>query len=194
MELILVLLGTMVAMLGLFMPSLLTFDFRADLDRMEVLKTLPLPAWRIVVGQLLAPVLLVTVVQIVMLAALQVVLGAFEPLLLAAPPFMLSFNFFVFGVENLIFLWFPTRQLAATPGDLQNFVRVMVLWLVKLMLLMVIFGIGGALAVIAYFIAGDSYVAAGITAWLCVTLCALGIVPLLCLAFDRFDVAADTPP
>src|SRR5262249_6803981 len=51
---------SMTFFVALFMPSLLTFDFRADVDRMEVLKTLPLPAWRIVVGQMLIPVVMVT--------------------------------------------------------------------------------------------------------------------------------------
>jgi len=44
-------------------PMLLRHDFRSDLKAMDTLKVYPLAGWRIVLGELLAPALVLTVVQ-----------------------------------------------------------------------------------------------------------------------------------
>lgn len=38
-------------------------DFRSDLNRMDMLKALPLPAWQVVLGQLLAPIVILSALQ-----------------------------------------------------------------------------------------------------------------------------------
>ena len=45
------------------LTPLLTFDFRGDVDRLDVLKALPLAPWRVALGQLLAPTLILSAVQ-----------------------------------------------------------------------------------------------------------------------------------
>jgi len=56
----------------------------------------------------------------------------------------------------------------------------------------------GGLAILAgvlgYFLAGQSPVAALFASWLVLAALAVGLVPLIALAFRRFDVARDTPP
>ncbi len=55
-------------------------DFRSDLQQMDMLKTLPLPPWQVVLGQLLAPIVILTVVQWLLLAvALAGSFGAVRP-------------------------------------------------------------------------------------------------------------------
>src|SRR5947207_508827 len=56
-----------IPMMSLFMLPRLTFDFRGDIDRMDVLKTLPLPPWKLVVGELITPVMLVCSVQVLVI-------------------------------------------------------------------------------------------------------------------------------
>ena len=48
-------------------PQLLRQDFRQDLLLADVLKTYPLPSWQIALGELLAPVLILTAIQWVLL-------------------------------------------------------------------------------------------------------------------------------
>jgi hypothetical protein len=117
-----------------------------------------------------------------------------QPGLWALPPFFVSINLLALALENLFFLWFPSRQLAAAPGDMQNFGRVLLIWLAKLVVVMVLVGVASLVGVVAYFLAGESYFAAGLAAWLVITAGAAATVPLLSLAFDRYDVARDTPP
>jgi hypothetical protein len=44
-------------------PLVLRYDFRSDLKSMDLLKLFPLPGWRVVLGELLAPAIILTVVQ-----------------------------------------------------------------------------------------------------------------------------------
>ncbi len=45
-------------------------DFRSDLAQMDMLKSLPLPAWQVVLGQLLAPIVILTAFQWLLLSVM----------------------------------------------------------------------------------------------------------------------------
>ncbi len=50
-------------------PELARFDLRQDLPQADILKTLPLPGWQLVLGEVLAPMLALTILQWLMIAA-----------------------------------------------------------------------------------------------------------------------------
>jgi hypothetical protein len=179
--------------LALIVTPMLPFDFRADLDRMDILKTLPLPAWRLVLGQLLVPVVLIGVLQGILLVALVAVRGKVEPLVLAGTAFLPPVNCLLFGLDNLLFLWFPTRLAPASPGDLQALGRQMVLWMVKFLVLQVMAGIAFLFGFVVYLLTGGSWVAGAALGWLVLAAFVVGLVPLIALAFRRYDVARDMP-
>jgi hypothetical protein len=188
-------LGMTVAML----TPLLTFDFRGDVDRMDVLKALPLAPWRLALGQLLAPTLVLSAVQLVVLAFVQVLWGGVEILLLGVLLFGPSFNFLSFGLENLIFLWFPTRPTPAAPGDFHMMGRQTLMMLAKFAALSLVIlpaALAGTLAyVLVTLVLHVNGLPAGLAAgWLVLTGLSFGVVPLVASAFRRFDVARDTPP
>jgi len=167
-------------------------DFRGDVDRMEVLKSLPIrPTW-LAVGQLLAPSLVVVAVQALVAAVAMVVIGRFEPIIAAVPLLALPVNFVVFGVDNLLFLLFPMRMVATSPGDFQTSGRYMLVFVAKFLCLGPI--------VLAALLVGlllgllTNNVAAGLAgAWIVVLCSGVAVVPLVVFAFKRFDVATDTP-
>lgn len=198
-------LGMTVAML----TPLLTFDFRGDIDRMDALKALPLPPWRVALGQLLAPTLILTAVQLIVMAWVQALWGGAEVLLVGVAVFALPFNFLSFELENLMFLWFPMRLMPAAPGDFQMMGRqalMMVAKFVALLLVVVPAALAAAAACIVAALVlqvNDSekaladvrLVMAGVSAaWLVLTGLSAGAVPLVGQAFRRFDVSRDTPP
>jgi hypothetical protein len=187
------LLAMMVGM-TLFVPALVPFDFRGDLDRMDMLKALPLPAWRLVVGQLLTPVLLVSLAQLIVLGAAQLARGQADPSLLMALMFAWPFNALIFGLENMLFLLFPTHVLGAAPGDIQALGRQVVLWVVKMFALVLLGGVAALVGVLVFFLTGQSWPAALAVVWLVLVAFVVGLVPLVGLAFRRFDVVRDTPP
>jgi len=187
-------LGMSVAML----TPLLTFDFRGDIDRLDVLKALPLPAWRIALGQLLAPTLILSAVQMIVIGLVQALWGHVEALLVGVAMFALPFNFLSIGMENLMFLWFPTR-LVTTPGDFQMMGRQMMMMTVKVLALGVVIVptvlIAVTVGLLAQWLLNVAPEPPAMVAG-CVVMTALaaGVVPLVASAFRRFDVARDTPP
>jgi hypothetical protein len=184
------------AMLGmsLFVPPLLPFDFRGDVDRMDVLKTLPVPGWRLALGQLLTPMLVVTLVQIVVLAVVLALTRQFEPAVVGIAALLLPINLVVFGIENLFFLWFPVRLAAAmAPGDFQMLGRLMLLWMAKLFVLLLLLLVAGLPGALVYLATGGSWVAATFVGAVVVLAGGISFLPLLVLAFNQFDVARDVP-
>src|SRR5262249_20608994 len=122
----------------------------------------------------------------------QIVIGRVEPLLLALPLLAFPANFVLFGIENLLFLLFPVRMIAASPGDFQTSGRTLVIFFAKFLCLGPVI-LAGLLAFILVRLLADS-IAAGLAAtWLVTLGCAIGLIPLVVLAFNRFDVTRDTP-
>jgi hypothetical protein len=188
-------LGMTVAML----TPLLTFDFRGDIDRLDVLKSLPLPPWRVALGQLLAPTLVLSVVQLLVMGLVQALWGGVGLLVTVVAVFALPFNFLSFGLENLMFLWFPARLTPAAPGDFQMMGRQTLMMVAKFAALLVVVvpaaGAGLLTGVVAAMVFEVDPVAPALAvACVVMTGLAAGVVPLVALAFRRFDVARDTPP
>jgi hypothetical protein len=178
-----------------FLAPMITFsDFRSDLDRMDILKSLPIRGYCLAVGQLVAPVVLFSLIQWSVLGLVQVVTWQVEPFLVAAAAFVLPFNFLLFALENLLFLWFPTRMTPWTPGDFQQFGRNILFLLGRMICLGLALGSAAMVGALAYFLTGRSWPAALIAAWLVLAAYAAGMVPLIALAFRQYDVARDTPP
>ncbi len=182
------------ALLMATLTMLAPFDFRGDVDQMALLKTLPAPAWRLALGQVLTPVLIFTLIQWSALAVVQWFADRPAPLLMAAAAFAPVYNFLLFSVENLLFLVFPTRIVATTPADLQAMGRNVLSQFAKMM------GMGGAgvvaalAGVLVYFLTGFNMWAAATAAWLAAALFAAALVPLMGLAFHAYDVSRDAPP
>lgn len=183
--------GLILGAIGFLMPFVLTFDFRADFERMEGLKTLPIPPSRLVLGQVAAPWALLTGSQLFSLALLAIgtrtITGPFVALAAFAP----VLNALMFLVDNGMFLLFPSRPMAHTPGDIQAMGRMMLMMMAKMLSLGIALGLAAALGFAAYFLGG--WAAALVVAWLAIAAIVLGLVPLVALAFARFDVASETP-
>jgi hypothetical protein len=178
--------------LTIFLTALVPFDFRGDLDRMALLKTLPLTPWRLAVGQLLTPVLLLSVLQWLALAAMMVAAPAHREKLLVGSAFVPPFNFLLFALENLLFLLFPVRLMAATPGDFQALGRNVLLALAKVTGLVVVGLLALLVGVPVWLLTGSAWLGAA-AAWPMVALSGAALVPLVAIGFTRFDVGRDTP-
>lgn len=93
----------------LLLPTAVRLDFRRDLNRLLTLKALPIAPLQVAIGQLLAPVILATAFQGVVLTVAAAICHmplhwTFVTLLVFLP-----MNVFVFGLDNLIYLLYPYR-------------------------------------------------------------------------------------
>jgi hypothetical protein len=205
----------MLAWMAVFMTQLVPFDFRGDLDRMAALKAWPLPAWRIAIGQVLTPVLLVTAVQWLILLALRFSLEV-DDYLIACGAFYVPLNFLVLTLDNFLFLRFPMRVMASGPGDFQFMGRNLLVTLLKMTAVFVaaistiVFGLLVGVVTLG-LTAGEpfglfrpagvpdaalraAWAAALISGWLALASCGAALIPLTAWAFTVFDVGRDTPP
>jgi hypothetical protein len=185
-------------MATLFTPRV-PFDFRGDVDRIALLKTLPIAPWRVALGQVLAPVVTVTAVQWLVLLTLYCwgVGGPPHPRLprpatvfVACGLFAAPVNALLFALENLLFLLFPTRVLVNNPADFQATGRTVLFALAKFAVLggvIVIAALMGGLVGIFFPVLGC------VIAWLTIVLFTAPLLPLIGWAFTAFDVGRDTP-
>lgn len=93
----------------LLLPSSMPFDMRRDLKRVTVLKSLPISPLRLVLGQITAPFILTTAFQIFALVVTMVISPYHFAYFFIAMSLLLPFNLFVFGLENLLIMWYPYR-------------------------------------------------------------------------------------
>jgi hypothetical protein len=188
--------GTSVAlffipMMSLFMLPRLTFDFRGDIDRMDVLKTLPLPPWKLVIGQLITPVLIVSFVQVLVIIVM--LLGGAQRQVGWVAAMVVPFNFVAAAIENLVFLWFPVRAVPTMAVDVQFMGRQ---WLFFAMKMLMLLAAGSAAAIAAstvYFVSGKHMLPTLASAWIVLGFAGTILIPLVARAFVRFDVTRDTP-
>lgn len=176
------------------LPSLLKFDFRGDILHIDALKLLPLRPSVIVIGQLLTPIILIslftwTLASIVaaMVPSEQVRIGAAVGAAFIPPLIAL-----VIGVENASFLLFPTAQKMTTPGDMTMLGRTMVTVFIKMLALMGTLAIVGGVGTGLYFLT-KSWPITIAGGWLLLAGSALLTVPLIARLFVKFDPSIDTP-
>jgi hypothetical protein len=191
-----IVLASQILFLTIFLSFLVTFDFRGDVDRIDVLKALPIAPVALVIGQLVTPVLIVSCIQGLGLGICAATTGraAIRHSFVVAIPFVVPFNFLQFGLDNFLFLLFPARTRGAPAGDFQALGRQFVVSLAKMIVLGMATGTAALAALPIYWLAGQRLAPALVTAWLVLAGFAAGMVPLLTVAFRRFDVAHDTPP
>ena len=182
--------GLLYFFIAFMMPRSLVCDFRGELASMELYKSLPIAPWRICAGQLAAPVLLSTAIMLVMLSSILLFFDGPAPLvLIALPAFALPMNLLIYGLENLIFLLFPSKLLPVGRADFEFIGRMLVDFVAKTI---VIAG-AGTLSVVAGLLVlkagGQSWIWFAATIWLTLTVFGLTTLPLLAFAFRRFKIS-----
>ncbi len=177
--------------LTMMLGNTLRFDFRGDVDHIDVLKSLPVSPAAIVTAQLVSPALVMTLLQLTLLVGLAPVMkmpvgDVVIAMLLAVP-----FNLLLFGTENIFFVLFPARY-AAAPGDLQGFGRQIVVFMLKLATLAMLAGVAGVGGSVVYAMTASqsaAFAVGGALLWIEV----IGLIPALVAAYLRFDPSTDTP-
>ncbi len=179
--------------LTFFVSGMIHFDFRGDVDQMDTLKALPIGSVALSLGQLVAPTLVMAIIHIVVLGAAALAIPGKWPIFAAVAALAIPFDALLFSAENVIFLFFPSRPAAASPGDLQIVGRKLVYLLLKSVVLFAGCAIAFGFAISAWIISGKSVAAFAIVAFVVLVLECIGLLPVIAFAFRRFDPATDTP-
>jgi hypothetical protein len=187
------LLGAVVWM-NIVMISMLKFDFRDELDRLDLLRSLPIRPIAVAAAELFTPVLVLSAMQATLLLVVTLCVKDAWKVTLPAAAFAVPFNLLYVGIENLLFLMFPLRSAGLIAGDMQLFGRQMVIFPCKFLLLLVALSVTAAVGTIGYILGNKSWPAFGAVAWVALSLVALAMIPLLARSYARFDPSRDTPP
>ena len=174
--------------------SMLPFDFRGDVDRIDTLKVLPVSAPAVCAAQLIAPVIVLAICQLSVLAVVSAVLTAEPQLVAVLAVLIVPFDLLLIAIENLIFLVFPVRANPISPGDLEGWGRQMLVFVLKVLLLFGLCGVAAYLGFRAANLAGPGSFNLFVAVTLVVMMLeAVGFLPLLAVAFRRFDPSLNTP-
>jgi len=182
-----------ISLMVFLLPQLLQYDFRGDLERMDVLRSLPFTPWGVVLGQLVAPVLLGSTLAILMLVG--VWLAGMLPVTYLLVGLLLSpaINLFLFTCENLMFLLFPYTPSTGGVGDLHVVGRNMLLAASKLAALLAGLGIATAIGWLTWMLTGEELISFLLgTLGALLLLCGL-LILLMVLVYDRIDVTKFRP-
>jgi len=176
--------------IAFILPRNMVCDFRGDLSRMEVYKTLPIAPWRICVGQLVVQTLLAYVITLTIIASALVFeerVSTQVALILAA--FALPLTFLIYAVENTVHLLFPTKLVAMGRADFEFLGRSIVEFIAKTFFVFAAIAAAIAVGLLTYRMMGTTLVLPGLASWL--TLTVIGLLTLVALqyAFRRFAVA-----
>lgn len=181
----------------LLLPTALKFDFRRDIQRMLVLKTLPIRPTALALGQIAVPAMLAWLFQASVLLA-TLLIRPFPLWMFAITLAMLApLNTLIFAIDNLVFLYYPYRL---NQEGIEIFLRTTLTFTAKGLFftlgLVVTFlwsfaanrfafwwGDAGPSAA-AIFVLGGAVMLLS-TAW--------SVVLLLARAYVRFDPSQDTP-
>ena len=175
---------------GFILPRNLVCDFRGDLSRMEIYKTLPIAPWRICAGQLVVQVLLAYVIALTIIASALVLEDSVTiktALILAA--FALPLTFLIYAVENTVHLLFPTKLVAMGRADFEFLGRSIVEFIAKSIFVFTAMAASGAVGLMTFKLMGTGLVLPGVASWLTLTLIGLLTLVALQFAFRRFAVA-----
>ncbi|MEO1196363.1 MAG: putative ABC exporter domain-containing protein [Pseudomonadota bacterium] len=176
--------------LAFILPRNLVCDFRGDLSRMEIYKTLPIAPWRICAGQLLVQTLLGYAIALTIIASVLVFENSVTPrfaLIMAA--FALPLTFLIYAVENTVHLLFPTKLVAMGRADFEFLGRSIVEFIAKTIIVFAAIAASGAVGLVTFQKMGPTLVIPGVASWLTLTLIGLLTLVALQYAFRRFAVA-----
>ncbi len=171
----------------------LPWAFRGDLDHIDFLKTLPVHPVFVAAGELAGGVLLLTAIQLAILAVLTALDPSGWPIMLAGAAFCVPINTLLMSLNNGLFLMYPVRMPGGTTFDIQMMGRMMLFMFLQFLLLIPLVGIPAALGALAYVLTGFSWPASAIAAWLVLLLELLPLLFGVAWAFQRFDISTETP-
>lgn len=182
--------GLLYFFVAFVLPRTLVCDFRGELGRMEHYKALPIAPWRICAGQLIMPVLLSSALQLVVIFSVIPFLDLTSAVILGAMTiYVLPFNLLLYGLENLVFLFFPSKLVPVGRVDFDFLGRTLVDFVLKTFVIFTALGLARIAGLVAQRITGENWFSFGAASWLVLTVIGLMSIPALALAFRRFKIS-----
>lgn len=175
---------------GFILPRTLICDFRGDLSRMEIYKTLPIAPWRICAGQLVVQVFITYLIALTMIASVLIFDDGFGPsAALAFAVFALPLIVLLYAVENTVHLLFPVKLVPMGQADFEFLGRALVEFIAKAIVILAAAGASAAVGLLTLTRLNSSLVLSALASWMTLVLIGLVMLVVMQFAFRRFAVA-----
>jgi hypothetical protein len=188
-----ILLVGLIVWMNLFLSQMLRFDFRGDLDHMDVLRSLPIRPFAVAAAQLVAPTVVLSSVQAILLGTVAIRGDLPAAYFLAAGAFLIPLNLLAVGADNLMFLLFPFRPTTAVAGDMGLVGRQTIVFACRFLLVVTVAGVAAFVGASVWFLADRSWTAGAVAAWFPLAAAQVLIVWLIGLVYGKFDPSVNTP-
>jgi hypothetical protein len=174
---------------GILISAQAPLGFRGDYEQMELLKSLPIRPLAMACGETVAAAMILVLLEWLVFAATALIAPAAAAELFVAGLFALPYNWIMFGMENLLFLLYPSPVIVTGSEGFLKMGRLMLFMLAKFLVLGAAAAVAAIPAAIVYFVT-QSIPAACLVAWLALLVPTVGILLLVTSAFERYDVSA----
>lgn len=176
----------------LLLTNLVPVGFRADIDRIEVFKSLPIRPWAVCFGQIFGATCLVSLMHWTVLAVVTIILPhAIGIWLLAAVAFPL-YNLLLLSIANSLFLLFPVRVTPGASADIQTAAKAMLTFFLQMFVFALAVGIVAGPAA-AVFMLTKNWLVTGVVATGLLIATNTAAVMAVWFAYTRFDVSKHLP-
>ena len=175
---------------GFILPRTLVCDFRGDLSRMEIYKTLPIAPWRICAGQLVVQVLVTYAIVLSLIFSIIVFeKGSVTSGALIFAVFALPLTALIYEVENTIHLLFPKKLVPMGRADFEFLGRSLVEFIAKSIVVLAAAAASGAVGFVALTTFKASLVLSALASMITIVMIVLLMLVVMQFAFRRFAVA-----
>ena len=181
----------------LLLPTALKFDFRRDIQRMAILKTLPIRPIAVAVGQISTPTLLAFGFQTIVLVITMMVRPFPVWMLLATLLLLAPLNALIFAIDNLVYLLYPYRL---NQEGIEIFLRTTLTFTAKGLIFTAGLLLTFAWSFVAHGLAlrlpaglSDPALVFVLGGWAMLCAATWGTLQLLARVYVRFDPSQDTP-
>ncbi len=183
-------LGLIYFFIAFILPRTLVCDFRGELTRFEHYKAMPVAPWRICVAQLIVPVLISSGIQLTMVVTTAPFLDLTSAVILVAMLiYLIPFNVLLYGIENIMFLLFPSKLVPVGRVDFDFLGRTLVDFMIKTLIIVVCVAFARYFGIVAQNLTGEQWVSFGLVSVIVLSGFALLTIPGMAWAFRRFSVS-----
>ena len=179
--------GVSAGMTTLIFVLLAPVGFRSDIERMDILKALPLSDSTVVIGQIIGASLILTVIQT--LICVVFVCLTQQWIWLLAILGTLPLNYSLFAISGMILLWYPTKPSDESLSSLGGNVITMASIYFAMIIVAVLIGFPAGMV---YAFTENVAATIVVVILLGVFWCAI-VTSLTVSAYKNFDVSSDTP-
>ena len=172
--------------LGFLVTTIMPLGIRGDMQHTDTLKSLPMRGSAIAWGSTLSAACYTLFIQLLVVMAMAIANGGVNVFVVLSLAFAVPFDLLLVGSDGALIVLFPSAA-KIVPGDPMTGVRMMLIYLAKMLFFLVAGGIVALAVLIVYLAVGDVRPLMYATGWIVATVEAVVTVWVMGKLFEQLD-------